>query len=198
MRRGGESPRLTPVDFLNCRLAGLLTFPEILLRKMVRIFPRIFWAFTLWVRKTPQKTSPTSFCRSAGRRSFFLIACPLGRWRLRSVKCCLPVWRFPLQPSSLAIDRFMELSSAALKACLEDKLWQWPDEDTAKLTVLARDPPPPQQFSETGRIRFRRAGKFCTESVQWVKFTIFAENYCCLPLSFRRRGKMRRKRGKMR
>ena len=31
-----------------------------------------------------------------------------------------------------------------------------------------------------------------------VKFPIFAVNCCCLPLSFRRRGKMRKKRGKMR
>ena len=59
------------------------------LRKMLRNFPRKFWAFVLWVRKKKKtgkfppnfplnfpnfpakikKNSPTSFCRSAGRRN---------------------------------------------------------------------------------------------------------------------------------
>ena len=60
---------------------------RIFLRKMLRNFPRNFWAFVLWVKKIPQKfppnfplnfplkslrkikkNSPTSFCRSAGRK----------------------------------------------------------------------------------------------------------------------------------
>ena len=41
--------------------------PRIFLRKMLRNFPRNFWAFVLWVRKNPRKIpskSPTKFQKS--------------------------------------------------------------------------------------------------------------------------------------
>ena len=81
-------PSRKPLRWHVCRanFARKIFFElRIFLRKMLRNFPRNFWAFVLWVRKNPgkfppnfplnlpnfpatnQKTSPTSFCRSAGR-----------------------------------------------------------------------------------------------------------------------------------